>query len=582
MTRLLIIALCVVTMTLSGCRAMYTHDLDASPYHNEWGRDFYAREKEASVNLINSYSYRYRSGDLIGHCRQVPETFLKKSASGTVKALERTPGDLIVDTVSISATPYFQTDKSTLTQQGTQALDDLLTRIGRYDDVKLIAITGFTDSRHTVAYNQSLSERRSQTVFEYLKHTHPKVERLTKSLGELAPVATNDTAPGRQLNRHVEVQVIAKDVNLKNADNTLCQKELRGYQKTYFETSPADGIAERRVASLTTPIPAEMPLSVGDRVSVRIPEGEEFSGIFEISIGGTLQIPHVGGLQVNGFTPDNIQTLVADQMVEKELFRAHTISVSVTVQQWAPIDVFVSGATFAPGRVTINHQRPDQLNFKQTQVSGDGGRDRLLTTALQAAGGIRPDADIRNIQVIRGGRTFEVDLSGVFDGRTASDFALASGDQVVVPSVGFFQKDLVRPTQMTPPGIRVFMSNLTTPASSNSLSAIGNDATKVPYGTRFLRGVVSSNCVGGTQMTNAARRAVLISTNPLTGKTEVIERSIQQLVSDPDRDDINPFLMPNDGIACYDSSVTNMRDIAKTFSDLLNPFVSYADIIRAR
>lgn len=582
MTRLLSITLCVLATLLSGCRAMYTHDLDATPYHNEWERDFYAREKEASVNLINSFSYRYRSGDLIGHCRQVPETFLKENTSGTVKAFERTPGDLIVDTVSIETIPYFQTDKHHLTQQGTQALDDLIQRIARYDGIEIISIKGFTDSRHTVNYNQALSERRTKTVFDYLSNVYPDVTRLTKSLGELAPVATNDTAPGRQLNRHVEVQVIARDVQLKNPDNTLCHKELRGYTKNYFETSPADGIAERRVASLTTQIPSEMPLSVGDRVSVQIPEGEEFSGIFEISVGGTLQIPHVGGLQVNGFTPENIQTLVADQMVEKEFFRPNTISVSVTVQQWAPIDVFVSGATFAPGRVTINTTRPEIMNFKQTQVSGDGGRERYLTTALQAAGGIRPDADIRNIQVIRGGRTYPVDLSGIMDGRTASDFALASGDQVVVPSVGFFQKDLVRPTQMTPPGIRVFMSNLTIPAPSNSLSAIGNDSTKVPYGTRFLRGVVSSNCVGGTQMTNAARRAVLISTNPLTGKTEVIERSIQQLVSDPDRDDINPFLMPNDGIACYDSSVTNMRDIAKTFSDLLNPFVSYADIIRAR
>ena len=143
----------------------------------------------------------------------------------------------------------------------------------------------------------------------------------------------------------------------------------------------------------------------------------------------------------------------------------------------------------------------------------------------------------------------------------------------MVPSSGYFQSDLVRRSQITPPGIRIFISNLSIPASNNTLSAVNSSSTSMPYGTRFLQGLLSSNCVGGTQLTNASRRVVLISRNPLTGRTEVIERSVQQLVSDPERDDINPFLMPNDGIACYDSGVTNFRDVMRTFSDFLAPVI---------
>lgn len=63
-----------------------------------------------------------------------------------------------------------------------------------------------------------------------------------------------------------------------------------------------------------------------------------------------------------------------------------------------------------------------------------------------------------------------------------------------------------------------------------------------------------------------------MSNNPITGQTQVIERSVEQLMRMPYRDLINPYVMPNDAIACYDSDVTNLRDIAGTLLDLIAPF----------
>ena len=40
----------------------------------------------------------------------------------------------------------------------------------------------------------------------------------------------------------------------------------------------------------------------------------------------------------------------------------------------------------------------------------------------------------------------------------------------------------------------------------------------------------------------------------------------------PNKARINPYLMPNDAVACYDSDITNYRDIAKTLTDLIIPF----------
>ena len=137
---------------------------------------------------------------------------------------------------------------------------------------------------------------------------------------------------------------------------------------------------------------------------------------------------------------------------------------------------------------------------------------------------------------------------------------------------------LARPSRITPPGIRVFMSNLTQPAASNAASAIGQDATRLPYGTRFLQGLVSANCVGGIQATNAGRWGVLISRNPITGESEVVARSIEKLVRSANRDDYNPVLLPNDAIACYDSHMTNVRDVIAMVSEVAAPALNAAII----
>ena len=87
-----------------------------------------------------------------------------------------------------------------------------------YDDIKTVAdfmkeypdtvaaIDGHTDSNASNAYNQKLSERRANAVRQYLIDKFGiKASRLTATgYGEERPVATNDTAEGRQKNRRVE------------------------------------------------------------------------------------------------------------------------------------------------------------------------------------------------------------------------------------------------------------------------------------------------------------------------------------------------------------------------------------------
>jgi hypothetical protein len=132
-----------------------------------------------------------------------------------------------------------------------------------------------------------------------------------------------------------------------------------------------------------------------------------------------------------------------------------------------------------------------------------------------------------------------------------------------VPSRGCFQAALMAPGPIMPPGVSVHMSNLTQPARANGPSGVGRDVREMRYGARFLQAVFSMNCVGGAKATNADRYAVLFSRNPVTGRSVVIERRVEDLLRRADRDGLDPYLLPGDAVACYDSSVTDLTEVAR-------------------
>jgi len=220
-----------------------------------------------------------------------------------------------------------------------------------------------------------------------------------------------------------------------------------------------------------------------------------------------------------------LENTISRLLVEGGFFRSNFVQVDASVLQWAPIRVQVGGAVFSGGDVVLNERKAADDRDERVGAAGDFTTQRTLSAALAAAAGVRPDADVHNIVLIRKGQRRIYDMSGSLDGGPVEDPLLVAGDRIHVPSRGCFQLALARPSRITPPGIRVYMSNLTRPAASNANSAIGRDATSLPYGTRLLQGLVSANCVGGIQATNAGRWAILISRNPITGESEVISRS---------------------------------------------------------
>lgn len=89
-----------------------------------------------------------------------------------------------------------------------------------------IEVEGHTDSQGSDEYNQKLSEQRASAVRDYLTSQGVSTNSVTaKGLGETTPVASNDTAAGRQQNRRVELIVSGEVIGTKIT-------ELRGTTTT--------------------------------------------------------------------------------------------------------------------------------------------------------------------------------------------------------------------------------------------------------------------------------------------------------------------------------------------------------------
>jgi outer membrane protein OmpA-like peptidoglycan-associated protein len=104
----------------------------------------------------------------------------------------------------------FDFDSANLRPDAERALTDVAQVILSYPK-RPVRVEGHTDSIASDAYNQTLSEKRAASVVDWLAAHGVERSLLTGSgLGETRPVAGNDSAQGRQLNRRVEVVITRK------------------------------------------------------------------------------------------------------------------------------------------------------------------------------------------------------------------------------------------------------------------------------------------------------------------------------------------------------------------------------------
>lgn len=105
----------------------------------------------------------------------------------------------------------FETGKSTLTATAKANLNKLVPVFKEYADTE-IDIFGYTDSTGSAEFNLSLSQKRAESVRNYLTSLGLVASRfITTGHGVADPIATNETPEGRAQNRRVEFAILANE-----------------------------------------------------------------------------------------------------------------------------------------------------------------------------------------------------------------------------------------------------------------------------------------------------------------------------------------------------------------------------------
>jgi len=176
-------------------------------------------------------------------------------------ACEESPGAEIdavgaigsVTSISLNSSVLFATGQSTLRSTALAELDKVVTELKKAPGYT-IRIYGHTDSDGEEAANQSLSERRAESVKKYLVSKGIIASSVTaEGYGETLPVATNDTEEGKQQNRRVNILIVPSATRpyFEEEHNTLMMvfeidtdpnspyagKWLNGYPKPVNEKS---------------------------------------------------------------------------------------------------------------------------------------------------------------------------------------------------------------------------------------------------------------------------------------------------------------------------------------------------------
>jgi OmpA-OmpF porin, OOP family len=142
-----------------------------------------------------------------------PPPPLDSDGDGVPDSIDRcpnTPNGDVVDqwgcTIKLERV-HFATNKAVILPESDEVLDQAVAVLKEHPNL-VIEVDGHTDSTGSPAHNLDLSQRRADSVMQYL-HSHGVTNTMTsKGYGEEKPIADNATKDGRALNRRVGLHIV--------------------------------------------------------------------------------------------------------------------------------------------------------------------------------------------------------------------------------------------------------------------------------------------------------------------------------------------------------------------------------------
>ena len=125
------------------------------------------------------------------------------------------PPQRIVQNVSFAGDALFEHNSAVLTDAGKASVDPIIIGSRKVNDFE-VALVGHADSSGEIDYNQKLSERRAQSVADYMIGKGVVASAITISgRGETNPAASNTSREGRAKNRRVEASFSGEKITFK-------------------------------------------------------------------------------------------------------------------------------------------------------------------------------------------------------------------------------------------------------------------------------------------------------------------------------------------------------------------------------
>jgi outer membrane protein OmpA-like peptidoglycan-associated protein len=167
------------------------------------------RHGHDTAGILIGTSAGVLAGGLIGRYLENQSREIEAIPDATVtqqqdRLLVTFPGDVLFDSGS-----------ATLSAGAQQRLSSFAQTLNDYPDSQLV-VRGHTDSTGSTSLNDRLSQERAESVRSYLIAQGVSGERVSASgMGAQYPVASNDSAAGRQQNRRVEIEIIPDQQQLQ-------------------------------------------------------------------------------------------------------------------------------------------------------------------------------------------------------------------------------------------------------------------------------------------------------------------------------------------------------------------------------
>lgn len=161
------------------------------------GREVQLAQQEAEARARETQDAQQKARAATDRATELEKRFAELKAKQTERGFELTLSDVL-----------FEFDKANLKPGSARSLTSVAEFL-RENPQRKITIEGYTDNLGSDAYNLALSQRRAESVRDFLVQNGISADRITaRGLGEEYPVASNETQAGRQQNRRVQIIIV--------------------------------------------------------------------------------------------------------------------------------------------------------------------------------------------------------------------------------------------------------------------------------------------------------------------------------------------------------------------------------------